>query len=88
MACQFCVTGQIGFVRDLSAAEIIGQVMVVKQHLRKKRITNIVFMGWGNPSTTAQNILKTSRSCRNRQGSIFLAAESRYPRSAFSMVSV
>ncbi len=58
MACQFCVTGQIGFVRDLSPAEIVGQVMVVKQHLRNKRITNIVLMGMGEPLDNAENVLK------------------------------
>lgn len=58
MACQFCVTGQIGFVRDLSVAEIVGQVMTVKHQLRGKRITNIVFMGMGEPLDNVENVLQ------------------------------
>ena len=57
MACQFCVTGHIGFVRDLSAAEIIGQVMAVKRYARDKRITNIVFMGMGEPLDNLENLM-------------------------------
>jgi len=56
MACQFCVTGQIGFVRDLSAAEIIGQLMAVKSYVRNRRITNIVFMGMGEPLDNLENL--------------------------------
>jgi 23S rRNA (adenine2503-C2)-methyltransferase len=58
MACQFCVTGQIGFVRDLSVSEIVGQVMMVKHWLKGKRITNIVFMGMGEPLDNADNVLR------------------------------
>jgi 23S rRNA (adenine2503-C2)-methyltransferase len=57
MACQFCVTGRIGFVRDLSVAEIIGQVMAVKRYARNRRITNIVFMGMGEPLDNLENLL-------------------------------
>ncbi len=57
MACQFCVTGQIGFVRDLSAAEIVGQLMAIKRYARNRRITNIVFMGMGEPLDNLENLL-------------------------------
>ena len=57
MACQFCVTGHIGFVRNLSAAEIIGQVMAVKRYAHNRRITNIVFMGMGEPLDNLENLL-------------------------------
>jgi 23S rRNA (adenine2503-C2)-methyltransferase len=57
MACQFCVTGHIGFVRDLSAAEIVGQVMAVKRYVHNKRITNIVFMGMGEPLDNLENFM-------------------------------
>jgi 23S rRNA (adenine2503-C2)-methyltransferase len=49
MGCKFCVTGKIGFVRNLTTAEIIGQIMTAKQYLGEERITNIVFMGMGEP---------------------------------------
>ena len=55
MACQFCVTGHIGFVRDLTAGEIIGQLMAVKRYIRDRRITNIVFMGMGEPLDNIEN---------------------------------
>lgn len=49
MGCKFCVTGEIGFIRNLSAAEMIGQIMAAKGYLGEQRITNIVFMGMGEP---------------------------------------
>jgi len=67
MGCRFCVTGKIGFKRNLSAAEIVGQVITVREYLRKagkSPVTNIVFMGMGEPMdnidnvTTALDILK------------------------------
>jgi 23S rRNA (adenine2503-C2)-methyltransferase len=68
MACQFCVTGQIGFVRDLSVAEIIGQMIAVRRHLRNKRITNIVFMGMGEPLDNAQNVLQALEVLQEQAG--------------------
>ncbi len=59
MACQFCVTGHVGFVRDLTAAEIIGQLMAVRQYARDRRITNIVFMGMGEPLDNLENLMAT-----------------------------
>jgi 23S rRNA (adenine2503-C2)-methyltransferase len=49
MGCRFCVTGRIGFIRNLTSAEIIGQIMAVKNYCGEQRITNIVFMGMGEP---------------------------------------
>ncbi|MDG2155835.1 MAG: 23S rRNA (adenine(2503)-C(2))-methyltransferase RlmN [Gammaproteobacteria bacterium] len=53
MDCPFCATGRQGFNRNLSAAEIIGQVLVAQRRLAEQgtgsRITNIVFMGMGEP---------------------------------------
>jgi 23S rRNA (adenine2503-C2)-methyltransferase len=57
MSCAFCVTGKIGFIRDLTPAEIVGQVMVVKPHAGEDRITNIVFMGMGEPCDNIENVL-------------------------------
>jgi 23S rRNA (adenine2503-C2)-methyltransferase len=68
MACQFCVTGQIGFVRDLAVAEIIGQIMAVKRHLRARRITNIVFMGMGEPLDNPQNVLQALEILQEQAG--------------------
>jgi 23S rRNA (adenine2503-C2)-methyltransferase len=56
MGCKFCVTGKIGFIRNLSAAEIIGQIMAAKRYLGEQRITNIVFMGMGEPVDNLDNL--------------------------------
>jgi len=52
MDCPFCATGRQGFNRNLSADEIVGQVMLARQELGAddtQRISNIVFMGMGEP---------------------------------------
>ena len=50
MGCRFCVTGSLGFRRNLGAHEIVEQVLHVRERLRPERdITNIVFMGMGEP---------------------------------------
>lgn len=51
--CAFCATGRQGFNRNLSAAEIVGQVVLANRELGleagRSRITNVVFMGMGEP---------------------------------------
>lgn len=50
MGCKFCMTGSQGLVRNLTAAEIIDQVIEVRRTLDDpSRLTNIVFMGMGEP---------------------------------------
>ncbi len=51
MGCVFCATGQMGFRRNLSAGEIIAQVLGFERELRQRsdRLTNVVFMGMGEP---------------------------------------
>jgi 23S rRNA (adenine2503-C2)-methyltransferase len=51
LGCLFCATGQMGFKRNLSSGEIIEQVLYYSRNLQNygKRITNIVFMGMGEP---------------------------------------
>jgi 23S rRNA (adenine2503-C2)-methyltransferase len=51
MACSFCATGKLGLIRNLTAAEIIDQVMAANLLLANedKRIRNIVYMGMGEP---------------------------------------
>jgi 23S rRNA (adenine2503-C2)-methyltransferase len=58
MSCTFCVTGKIGFIRNLTPGEIVGQVMAVKPHVGDDRITNIVLMGMGEPVDNIDNVLK------------------------------
>lgn len=51
MACPFCATGQMGFMRNLTAAEIVAQVLYYARLLteEEKQVTNLVFMGMGEP---------------------------------------
>jgi 23S rRNA (adenine2503-C2)-methyltransferase len=49
MACQFCATGQAGFSRHLTEGEIVEQVAVAMREARPRRLTNVVFMGMGEP---------------------------------------
>ncbi len=57
MGCKFCVTGRIGFIRNLSVSEIVGQVMGAKRYSGERRISNIVFMGMGEPVDNLENLL-------------------------------
>jgi len=56
--CVFCATGKMGFSRNLSPGEIIGQVLEVKR-LTGKKITNVVFMGMGEPMMNYDNVMKS-----------------------------
>jgi 23S rRNA (adenine2503-C2)-methyltransferase len=49
MACQFCATGQAGFQRQLTAGEIVEQVAEAIRAARPRRVSNVVFMGMGEP---------------------------------------
>jgi len=58
--CAFCATGKEGFTRNLSFSEIIEQVLFFARFLKKenKKITNIVFMGMGEPLLNYDNVIK------------------------------
>jgi 23S rRNA (adenine2503-C2)-methyltransferase len=49
MACQFCATGQAGFQRHLSQGEIVEQVARAMRAAKPRRLSNVVFMGMGEP---------------------------------------
>ncbi len=49
MACSFCATGQGGFERNLDVGEIVEQVVVAARTARPRRLSNVVFMGMGEP---------------------------------------
>jgi 23S rRNA (adenine2503-C2)-methyltransferase len=56
MGCTFCATGQAGFERHLSAGEIVEQV-VRAQHASPQRVSNVVFMGMGEPLANVDAVL-------------------------------
>ena len=55
--CRFCASGLDGFKRNLSAAEIVDQVLQVRA-LSGQRITNLVIMGMGEPMANYDNLMK------------------------------
>ena len=57
--CRFCVTGQGGLVRNLTSAEIVGQVWEVRKLMDDPaRLTNLVFMGMGEPLANYTNVIE------------------------------
>ncbi len=49
MACDFCATGQMGFARHLTTGEIVEQVVRARREAGGRRVSNVVFMGMGEP---------------------------------------
>jgi len=71
MGCEFCETAQMGLVRNLTAAEIVGQWFHAHHHHARqtgKTITNIVFMGMGEPLDNADEVLKAVEVLSDRNG--------------------
>ncbi len=60
MACKFCFTGKQKLKRRLTTAEIVGQLLFVNDSLQKEglRVTNIVFMGMGEPLDNPDNVFR------------------------------
>lgn len=56
MKCSFCATGMMGFTRNLSKEEIVGQLSLM-QSVSEQKITNIVFMGMGEPLHNYDNVV-------------------------------
>ena len=56
MACSFCATGQAGFRRHLTSGEILEQVAAAIRAARPRRLSNIVFMGMGEPLANFNNL--------------------------------
>lgn len=55
MGCKFCATGRMGFRHQLSTTEIINQVLSIPE---RDRLTNIVFMGMGEPLDNIDNLMR------------------------------
>jgi len=58
LGCLFCVTGKMGFKRNLNVSEIVAQVLFFARYLKKQneKITNVVFMGMGEPFLNWENV--------------------------------
>jgi 23S rRNA (adenine2503-C2)-methyltransferase len=61
MACDFCATGKGGFTRNLAVHEIVDQVLTVQEDFGQ-RVSNVVFMGMGEPLLNTDAVLAAVRS--------------------------
>jgi 23S rRNA (adenine2503-C2)-methyltransferase len=70
VGCPFCATGQAGFVRNLSSGEIAAQVLHVARTLRSRgrRLTNVVYMGMGEPLANLDAVLASIRLLNDPRG--------------------
>jgi 23S rRNA (adenine2503-C2)-methyltransferase len=68
MGCSFCATGQMGFARQLSAGEIVEQVLLFAA---RERISNIVFMGMGEPFHNYEATLEAVDRLNDPEGMAF-----------------
>jgi len=68
-SCGFCASGITGFKRNLSSGEITGQLLEISYKLSpESAITNVVFMGTGEPLDNYENVLKAVRIINSRDG--------------------
>ncbi len=77
MNCSFCLTATMGFSRNLNPSEIVNQVVAVGDFLRNEpkgkligpdRVTNIVFMGMGEPLNNLDNLIKSISILTEQRG--------------------
>lgn len=74
MGCRFCNTGTMGFIRHLTVEEVIGQYMAVTKWVRENgddpeiRISNLVYMGQGEPLHNFDNILQATKVFMEEKG--------------------
>ena len=69
VGCPFCATGELGFTRDLDTAEIVDQVRHAARRLASggRRLTNIVFMGMGEPLLNLDRVLAAVEALNDRR---------------------
>lgn len=67
MGCVFCATGKMRFIANLTAREIVDQVLYFARILKKQEqtVTNIVFMGMGEPLLNLEQVMEAIRTLNN-----------------------
>jgi 23S rRNA (adenine2503-C2)-methyltransferase len=71
LACRFCATGAMGFGRNLTAGEILEQLLVLARLLREEqgaRVHNVVMMGMGEPFQNTEEVLAACRAFNDPDG--------------------
>ncbi len=72
--CAFCASGKNGFTRNLTLAEIINQLLFIRfEHNPNQKITNVVFMGMGEPFDNYDNLVRAISVINSPKG-IFIGA--------------
>ncbi len=69
LGCLFCQTGKLGYRKDLDSSEIIMQILFFQRYLKDKgsSISNIVFMGMGEPFLNYDNVLEAVRAINDHE---------------------
>jgi len=67
MGCKFCASTGIKFIRDLTAGEIVEQILAVQKDVNDK-ISNVVFMGIGEPLDNFENVVSAIAILNNQKG--------------------
>ena len=65
--CKFCATAKMGFIKNLTAGEIVDQYLLILNSINK-RITNVVFMGMGEPFLNYQQVIKAANLLNHKEG--------------------
>ena len=70
MGCAFCLTAKGGFVRNLTAGEIVGQILYIKiaNEIPYERRVNVVYMGMGEPLDNLENVAKAVQILKENDG--------------------
>ena len=70
MGCAFCLTAKGGFVRNLTAGEIVGQILYIKiaNQIPYERRVNVVYMGMGEPLDNLANVAKAVQILKENDG--------------------
>ena len=65
--CKFCATASMGFIKNLNEYEIIDQILHLER-ISKSKITNIVFMGMGEPFLNYKNVINAAKFLNQKMG--------------------
>jgi 23S rRNA (adenine2503-C2)-methyltransferase len=69
LGCRFCLTGRMGFIRNLTSSEMVNQILATQQDAASQgRITNIVLMGMGEPLANYENTVKVIEMMHHELG--------------------
>lgn len=68
MGCTFCATGRGGFGRNLTSEEIVDQVVWWSRFVKPRRMTNVVFMGMGEPFNNWPNVWQAIQVLNSKEG--------------------